>query len=179
MGFQRLVNLSVAVMFLKAGMAGSLPTPPDRLGRVLLGLLLVNAAAILCFRFFATVDGPLHVLHASLWDAPWSTLEHHAHGFVYDTSGRTVWLGDRILMVVLAFVTPERAYVLMLALACCAVVLSLVAYLRAHGVRLGIAALWLAPITLNTLVIMGLFNFMFGVAIYLNPVLSCTPMERP
>lgn len=47
---------------------------------LLLALLLANASAILFFRFFTSVDGPIHVLHASLLEWPWTTVDHQAQG---------------------------------------------------------------------------------------------------
>lgn len=143
---------------------------PNRATLVLLALLLANAAAILFFRFFITVDGPTHVLHASLLDAPWTTPGHLAHGITYDSDALHVWLGDRVLMLLLLFSTPEQAHDLFAAIVSCAVVLSVVAFLRAHGTRMGLAILWLAPLTFNVLLFMGLFHFLLGVAVALGTV---------
>lgn len=138
---------------------------PAHSSLVLLALLLANAVALLFFRFFTSVDGPIHVLHASLLDAPWPTAAHEAQGIVYNTAGIPGRLGDRILMVLLLFLSPLRAHDVFAALVCCAVVLSAVAYLRANGTRLGLTVLWLAPLTFNLLLIMGLFHFLLGVAV--------------
>jgi len=70
---------------------------PSRIATILLGILLVNAAAILFFRYFITIDGPMHVLHASLQKAPWPSPEHAAHGFTYYCGMRS--LGDAITAV--------------------------------------------------------------------------------
>ena len=136
---------------------------------VLLALLLANACAMLFFRFFITVDGPVHVLHASLLEAPWTTADHLAQGITYNRVSHG-FVGDRVLMVLLLFLSPFRAHDVFAALVCCAVVLSAVAYLRAHGKRVGPAILWLAPLTFNLLLVMGLFHFLLGIAVAVGSV---------
>ncbi len=138
---------------------------PARSTLVLLAVLLVNAAALLFFRYFITVDGPVHVLRASLLETPWNSVEHTAHGITYDKAGIGSGLGDRILMVLLVFRSPEQAHDLYAAFVSCAVVLSAVASSRAHGIRMGLASLWLAPVPLNVVLFMGLFHFLLGVGI--------------
>ncbi len=138
---------------------------PARSTIILLALLLANALVILCFRFFITVDGPMHVLHASLLDALWTTPGHLAHGITYDSAALQGWLGDRILSVLLLFATPEQAHDLFAALVSCATVLSVVAFLRAYGTRMSVSILWLVPLTFSFVLIMGLFHFLLGVAV--------------
>lgn len=138
---------------------------PARSSVLLLALLLVNAAAPLCFRYFITIDGPVHVLRASLLEPPWSRVEHIAHGITYDTAGIQGSLGERILMLFLTLCSPERAHDLYAAFVSCATVLSAVAFSRVHGARISLATFWLAPVSLNILLFMGLFHFLMGVAI--------------
>ncbi len=132
---------------------------------LLLALLLANAASILFFRYFITVDGPMHVLHASLMEAPWSSQSHVSQGITYGSAAMSTWLGHRVLMILLLLCTPELAHNFFAALVSCAVVLSVVAFLRAHGTQIGPAILWLAPLTFSILLIMGLFHFLLGVAV--------------
>lgn len=142
---------------------------PIHINVTLLALLLANAAAILFFRFFITVDGPIHVLHASLLEAPWPTADHLAQGITYNHAPHG-FVGDRVLMVLLLFLSPVQAHDALAVLVCCAVVLSAIAYLRAQGTRLGPAILWLAPVTFNFLLVMGLFHFLLGVAVAFGSV---------
>lgn len=135
---------------------------------LLIGILLVNAAAILFFRYFISIDGPMHVLHASLLEAPWSGSDHSAHGFTYNSGIRS--FGDLVLMIILRFTTPEQAHDIYIALLNCALVITMIGYLRAHGTKIGIGTLWLAPLTFNTLLIMGLFHFLLSVAIVFGAV---------
>lgn len=139
---------------------------PARLHAALLFALLVNAASILFFRYFITVDGPVHVLRASLLEARWGSVRHIAQGITYGTAGIS-GLGDRVLMVLLLFCNPERAHDLYAAFVSCAVMLSVVAFLRVQGTRVGLAGLWLALVPLHTVLLMGLFHFLLGVAIAL------------
>jgi hypothetical protein len=127
-------------------------------------VLLVNAAVMLFFEYFITVDGPVHVLQASLLKAT-SATAHMAHGMTYDPAMIRPWLGHGILMILLQFSTPAQAHDLFAAFVGCAVIVSMIALLRAHGTRWGPAFLWFAPVTFNILLLMGLFNFLLGVAI--------------
>jgi len=137
---------------------------PARSTLVLIAVLLANASAILFFRYFITVDGPVHVLRASLLETPWSSARHTAHGITYDHAGIGS-VGDRILNVLLGFRSPEQAHDLYAALVSCAVLLSAVAFSRVHGSPLGLASLWLAPVPLHVVLFMGLFHFLLGVAV--------------
>lgn len=141
---------------------------PTRIAKILLCILLMNAAATLFFRYFITIDGPMHVLHASLQKASWSTHEHTAHGFNYYIGIR--WLGDGILALLLLFLTPEQAHNVFAAFVSSGVVIAAVAFLRSHGTQIGVPVLWLAPIMFNTLLIMGLFHFLLSVALSLGSV---------
>lgn len=142
---------------------------PIHINVALVAVLLANAAAVLFFRFFITVDGPIHVLHASLLEAPWPIAGHLAHGITYSHAPHG-FVGDRVLMVLLRFLSPLQAHDVLAVLVCCAVVLSAVAYLRAQGTRMGPAILWLAPVTFNFLLVMGLFHFLLGVAVAFGSV---------
>jgi len=133
-------------------------------------VLLANAAAVLFFRFFISVDGPMQVLRASLFEAPWAMRGHMAHGIIYDSAVLPRLLGDRILTFLLLFFAPERTHDIFSAVVSCCVVLAVLAFLRAHGTRWGLTVLWLAPLSFNLLLIMGLFNFLLGVAICFGSV---------
>lgn len=132
---------------------------------LLLALLLANACAVLFFRFFITVDGPTHVLHASLLDAPWATTAHAAHGITYDDALLHWRLGDWVLSALLSTLPPEQAHDSFAAIVSCAVVLAAAAFLRAHGTGIGTPILWLAPLTLSFGLVMGLFHFLLGTAV--------------
>ncbi len=143
---------------------------PSRSFWVLLALLLANAGAILFFRFFITVDGPIHVLHGSLLEAPWSTAQHMAQAIRYDRDQIYGSVGTRVLMVLLVWLSPLQAHVVFAALVCCAMVVSAIAYLRAHGTRMHPAILWLVPVTFNLLLVIGLFHFLLGIAVAFGSV---------
>ncbi|MFZ1692710.1 MAG: hypothetical protein WAT74_05895 [Flavobacteriales bacterium] len=141
---------------------------PPRLALVLTCILLAHAASVLFFRYFITIDGPVHVLHGSLLQAPWSGAGHLAQGSTYIGSWRS--LGDLIPAALLAFCSPQQAHDLFAAVVGCLVVLATLAFLRAHGTGIGLPVLWLAPLLFSTLVIMGLFHFLLGVAICFGTV---------
>jgi len=132
---------------------------------ILLVLLFANAVAMLFFRYFTTVDGPLHVFHASLLPAPWTTATHLSHGVIYNANAMHGWLGDRALMVLLAFFPPERTHALFAAMVSCALTLSMIMFHRANGARIRPATLWLLPVTFNFVLLLGLFHFILAVAI--------------
>jgi len=137
----------------------------SRIAIILLVLLFANATVLLCFRYFTTVDGPLHVFHASLLPAPWATTAHLAHGIIYDSNEVSDWLGNHVLMILLALVAPERAHDLFAAFVSCALILSMVTFLRANRTRTRPAILWLLPITFSFILFLGLLHFMLAVAI--------------
>lgn len=137
----------------------------SRISTIFLVLLFANAVAILFFRYFTTVDGPLHVFHASLLSAPWTKTTHLAHGIIYNSDWVQGWLGNRVLMVLLAIVSPEQAHALFASLISCALILAVVAFLRVNGVRIRPAILWLLPITFNFVLLLGLFHFILAVAL--------------
>jgi hypothetical protein len=143
---------------------------PRRSSILILALLLANAAAVLLFRYFITVDGPIHVLRASLLAAPWPTPVHGSQGIAYHTAGMQGSLGDRILMVLLHFLSSAQAHDVLAVMTNCSVVLAVIAFLYAHGTRMSPAMLWLAPFTFNILLLMGLFHFLLGTAIAFGSV---------
>lgn len=130
---------------------------------LLLVVLLLTAACPLAFRFFTTIDGPVHVLTAYL-SACAKADPHQVKGFAY-AAPEQLLLGHWILRGLLALAAPERAHDLFAVLVGCSVVLALFAFLRAQGVRPGPAILWAAPLLFSDLLIMGLFHFMLAVAV--------------
>ncbi len=149
-------------------MATLLPMKPPRLALVLTGILLAHAASVLFFRYFITIDGPVHVLHGSLLHPPWSGAGHLAQGSTY--IGATRSFGHVIPAALLAFCSPQQAHDGFAAVVVGLVVLATLAFLRAHGTTMGLPVLWLAPLLFNTLVTMGLFHFLLGIAICFGTV---------
>ncbi|HMC97644.1 MAG TPA: hypothetical protein VKG92_08330, partial [Flavobacteriales bacterium] len=137
----------------------------DRSTILVLALLLANATAVLYFRFFITVDGPMHVLHASVLEAHRATPRYMAEGITYDADGLGTKFGDVLIMALLRLSTPEQAHDIFAALVCCVLVFSLAIFLRANGTRINAALLWLAPVSFSFLLIMGFFHFLLGVAV--------------
>ena len=126
-------------------------------------VLLLSAACFLGFRFFTTVDGPMHVLAAYLSE-PANAQLHHARGFSYFPTEGSL-LGQWIIRGLLLVAGPVRAHDLVAVIVVGVWVISLYAFLRAYGVRPGASFLWVAPLTFSNLLIMGLFHFMLAVAI--------------
>lgn len=133
--------------------------------RLIPALLLANAGALLLFGFFITVDGPIHVLHASQLPSPWGTPEQVSHAATYDTTAVPGWLGNHMLMLLLLLFAPEQAHTVFAVLISCALATALLAYLRARAPFSGPAALWIAPLTFCVPLLLGLFHFILAVAI--------------
>lgn len=152
-------------------MHASTTTGTGRWNAIAIGLLLfASAAAPLIFRFFITLDGPIHVLHAAVIEQHWTTPRFVSDGIAYNTAYLDLQLGDLVLMVLLHLGTPENAHDLFAVIACLAVIASAIALLRAQGVRMSAPLLWLAPVVFSFLLITGFFHFLLGVAVCLFTV---------
>lgn len=143
---------------------------PARLTFFCIGALLIGGSSILFFRYFITVDGPIHVLRASLLGTPWFQAHHAAGDIAYNTQGIPTWLGNRLLSGLLIFVKPEQAHDVYASFVCISVMLGAVAFLRANHGLVRPAVLWLIPLSFNVLLLMGLLHFLLGVAIALASV---------
>lgn len=152
---------------------GETPYAPElhrRAGHVILPVLLACASAILFFRFFITVDGPLHMLHAGLLDSFSRGDVPEAGGIRYNAGALHGRLGDAAIIALLRAFSPEQAHNLFAAITGCALMLALTAYARMHGARMNAALLWLAPLGFSFVLIMGLFHFLLGVAVSFGTV---------
>ena len=142
-----------------------LPPVPSRTALILIGVLLANVAAVLFFRHFTTVDGPMHVLNAAVLESHWTTPRFVADGLTYNTDILDVHWGDLLLVGLLRFLSPENAHAAFALLVCAALVLSVAACVRAYATRINATVLWLAPLSFNFLLVMGFFHFLLGIAI--------------
>jgi hypothetical protein len=143
---------------------------PSRLGRtelLVLLTLLASGSAILFFRFFITVDGPMHVLHASVLEQSWTTPRYVADGIAYDTRKLDVQVGDLLLMGLLHLFSPETAHDLFAVTTVLLLAISLMLLLGACGERVNAALLWTAPFLFSFILLMGFLHFMLGVAVSL------------
>lgn len=129
--------------------------------------LLLGALAPLFFRFFITVDGPMHVLHASVLEQHWTSPRYVADGVAYDTGKLDVQTGDLILMTLLHFFSPETAHDLYAVLATLLLTGAIVVFLRANGLRANAGLLLAIPFLFSFILLMGFLHFMLGVAVSL------------
>lgn len=130
-------------------------------------ILVACAAAPLFFRFFITVDGPMHVLHASVLEQHWTTPRYVADGVAYNTGYLDVQLGDFVLIALLRVLSPEAGHAAYAALVSIALVFAAMAVVRAMHVRVTASLLWLAPVIFSFLLVMGFLHFMLGTAVAL------------
>jgi len=138
---------------------------PDGQVIAFVALALVSACSLLFFRFFITLDGPVHVLQASVLEQHWTTPRYVADGIAYRTDLIDVQIGDLLLMALLHVLSPEGAHDAYAVLLLFLLPLGGVALVRSFGVRPGAAALWLVPVSFGSILILGFFHFLFGVSL--------------
>ena len=133
-----------------------------RPGRSLFALLLVllNAGAVLLFRATITLDGPMHVLHASvLLDD-----RDHGQGIAYDASKLDLQLGDLLLMPLVRTLDPFRPHAALLALVLALLWLGVWCLSRALGVDPLGGVLLTLPVLWGWPLVLGFLHFLIGVA---------------
>ncbi|HMZ50216.1 MAG TPA: hypothetical protein PLP28_14625, partial [Flavobacteriales bacterium] len=66
---------------------------------IMLVLMGGNTIALLCFRHFVSLDGPMHLLHAVVLQEKWFGVPRSAAGITVDTSALDMNLGDLPLLL--------------------------------------------------------------------------------
>lgn len=134
----------------------------DRRYVVVIALLAVNAACPILFRFFLTLDGPMHVLHAFVLKAHWFGGHHHTPQLCYTVNSGTLDLTDLLLVPLTALLSPERAQAAYagLLLACWGI--AAVWWSRAVKVKEPFLLLWLLPLSWSYIFVLGFFTFLFA-----------------
>ncbi|MBK6776838.1 MAG: hypothetical protein IPG74_13700 [Flavobacteriales bacterium] len=102
-------NLHLQIVRRKSGVyiSASMQRIETLFGKWLWLLIVTNAAYILVFRCFITLDGPMHVLHSAVLMDAMGERTFSASGLQYDLGAIDIGLLDPIAMLLLLLFTPE------------------------------------------------------------------------
>lgn len=137
----------------------------DRSRGILLALILSGPLSLAGFRYFITLDGPLHAMRAELLRDHLGPRIHDAAGVHYDFGTMPPRVGDVLMMPFTGWLSPEAVHVLFGALVLGAIAFGAWMLVRACGHRPGMGLLWIAPISFGWIFILGFFPFMLATAL--------------
>lgn len=124
-------------------------------------LIVANAVALLCFRHFVSLDGPMHLLHAAVQKEAWLGITRATEGIRVDASAQDLNLGDLLLIPLVGVVCPFFLHKLLAVVAVTSVCLG--AWRLAHACgRVNAAWVLVIPCSFGFVLILGLFHFMIG-----------------
>lgn len=130
-------------------------------------LVTANAACLLFFRCFITLDGPMHVLHAAVLKDAIGEPSLTAHGLRYTLNGIDIGLLDPIAMLLLNMLSPEAVEVALGVVALLVFGCGAVAYVRAYGNASPLLIVWVLPFGFSFLLLLGLFPFVLAMGLCL------------
>ena len=125
-------------------------------------VLLGSAACVLEFRHFASLDGPMHVLHARILEARWSEPYPPSNEVWYEARSMPIRLGELMLLPATTG-DPAGLHMLFATIALLVFTGGAWALARAYGVRVGALFVWCLPLAFGFLLVLGLFHFLIGV----------------
>lgn len=124
-------------------------------------LIVANAVALLCFRHFVSLDGPMYLLHAAVQKDAWLGITREAQGIRADASVQDLNLGDLLLIPLVGVVCPFFLHKLLAVVAVTSVCLGAWRLACAYG-RVNAAWVLVLPCSFGFVLILGLFHFMIG-----------------
>ncbi|MBP7514396.1 MAG: hypothetical protein KA791_07605 [Flavobacteriales bacterium] len=133
----------------------------DRL-RLVPVLLVANAASILLFRFFLTLDGPMHVLHACALKSAWFSARYANAQVDYLINLGTLDLFDLILVPLTVLLSPGVAHAFYGALVVLVLGLGAWSLARAAGAGDRPLLVWVLPLGFSFILIMGFMTFLLA-----------------
>ena len=136
--------------------------------RLAVPLIIGGSPSLLFFRFFITLDGPMHVLHASVLEASWTTPRYIADGVAYNVDMLDVQLGDFLLMVLLHLGDPLFAHAAFAAIVLAALGTSSYFLARAMGGHVSAWILWVLPLSFSYVLVLGFLHFLLVLAFTLG-----------
>jgi hypothetical protein len=131
-------------------------------------LLVLNASALLAFRHFVSLDGPMHLLHASVLRDALSGKVRGAEGMWVDTGSLDLNLGDLLLIGLSGVVHPFILHKLIAALAVTCVCAGAWRLTRAYGKDVNAAWLLVLPFAIGFVLVLGFFHFIIAAGIALG-----------
>lgn len=125
-------------------------------------LIVANAASIVLFRFFLTLDGPMHVLHACALKSAWLSARYATPQVDYLVNLGTLDLFDIILVPLTVVLSPGAAHAVYGAMVL--LVLGLGAWSLARAARAANRPLlvWVLPLGFSFILVMGFMTFLLA-----------------
>ncbi len=152
--------------------------PTDRNTKRVILLAAMAACAPLIFRYFASLDGPVHVFQAAVLEQDWTTPRYVAEGIAYRTDRIEVRTGDLLLMALLHVFAPETCHALFAAVVLFLLPVAVLAVVNAFGANTGWSALWSIPIAFGSMLVLGFLHFLLGTALALLAAAYWLHQER-
>ncbi len=128
-------------------------------------LIGLNALAVLAFRHFVSLDGPMHLLHAAVLRDALSGKVRAAEGMWVDVGSLDLNLGDLLLIGLSGLVHPFVLHKLLAVVAVTCVCMGAWRMARAYERDLNAAWLLVLPCAFGFTLLLGLFHFLIAVGI--------------
>ena len=125
-------------------------------------LIVANAASILLFRFFLTLDGPMHVLHACALKSAWFSARYATAQVDYLINIGTLDLFDLILVPLTVLLSPGAAHAAYGALVLLVLGLGAWSLSRATGAADRPLLVWVLPLGFSFILVMGFMTFLLA-----------------
>ncbi len=123
----------------------------------IISAILATMAGVLCFRHFISLDGPMHLLHASqTWEA-WQGVVRSVEG-VYPEVGKP-HLGDLLLIPLVRLLPVFMAHKVFAVFSLLIVYTGALCLSLAYGSRVGPGWLLILPVAFGFPLLLGLFHF--------------------
>lgn len=126
------------------------------------GLIGLNALALLAFRHFLSLDGPMHLLHAAVLRDALAGKVRAAEGLWVATDRLDLNLGDLLLIGLSGVVHPFFLHKLLAVVAITTLCMGARRLSRAHGKDLNAAWLLVLPFSFGFVLILGVFHFIIA-----------------
>lgn len=132
-------------------------------------LIAANALAVLLFRHFVSLDGPMHLLHAAVLRDALSRKVRAAQGMWVDVRSLDLNLGDLLLVGLSGVMHPFALHKSLAAFAITVLCSGSWQLARAHGTDLNASWLFVLPFAFGFVLVLGLFHFIIasGIAFWL------------
>lgn len=128
-------------------------------------LFVANALSLLAFRHFVSLDGPMHLLHASVLCDAWSGKVRTAEGMWVDIGSLDLNLGDLLLIPLSGVMHPFALHTLLAALVVLCVCAGAWRFSRAYAEEPNSACLLVLPCAFGFTLLLGLFHFIIATGI--------------
>lgn len=121
-----------------------------------------NALALLAFRHFISLDGPMHLLHAAVLRDAWSGKVRAAEGMWVDNGSLDLNLGDLLLVGLSGMVHPFVLHKLLAVVSITVLCVGAWRLARGYGKPLNASWLLVLPFSFGFVLVLGFFHFMIA-----------------